>query len=567
MSVRLFEDANALDSLRNSDFDAVSAYGEVIDNAIEAGARNIKVRFNTGEKGAEHLTSVVFGDDGKGMDAETLHRCLKIGWSSRYNQRGGIGRFGVGMTMAAIHECKRVDVYAKSVGGKWLSTYIDLDEVANRSMDSIPAPTPARIPPEWQDLVGAESGVLVVWSKYDRQSEAVSRLRKDSDIWMGRTYRYFIWEGVRLEIDGAEVKAIDPLYARTEMTRFPDDPRAECYEDIIFNWPVDAFDAPPEAPKEAPIRIRMSMLPESFRPEQGSGGNRDTLARYIDMNEGVSILRNKREVFYGTIPQWKAAGQGWPQFEDKDRWWGCEIQFDAVLDRAFTVKNIKRGADPVRELKQTIKKQILPTRMTVLEEVDRVWKGAKQQKRIQQVGVVETTGVKRPPDHQPAELTAKNTPTDQNELDKNKNFENEAEIYLNRAKKAADAQERAAMIALFSSQPFTILEDTWKGPQFLDSTHLGGRAVLEYNMSHPFFEMVYGLLDSLNEHGDPQEVSRDLKSMIDLLLIAYAKSEAKFAPDANMSAEQFVENIRINWGQYLQSYVNTWKQERLNGTV
>src|SRR3712207_8272631 len=45
----------------------------------------------------------------RSMDANTLHSCLKIGWSSRYNQRGGIGRFGVGMTMAAIHECKRVE--------------------------------------------------------------------------------------------------------------------------------------------------------------------------------------------------------------------------------------------------------------------------------------------------------------------------------------------------------------------------------------------------------------------------------------------------------------------------
>lgn len=101
MTVRLFEDANALDSLRNSDFDAVSAYGEVIDNSIEAHAKNIHVVFQPAKGDPEQIACVAFADDGDGMDAKTLHQCLKIGWSSRYNQRNGIGRFGVGMTMAA----------------------------------------------------------------------------------------------------------------------------------------------------------------------------------------------------------------------------------------------------------------------------------------------------------------------------------------------------------------------------------------------------------------------------------------------------------------------------------
>ena len=566
MTVRLFEDANALDSLRNSDFDAVSAYGEVVDNAIEAEATSVNIVFRADRDKPEHIACVAFGDDGGGMDAATLHSCLKIGWSSRYNQRNGIGRFGVGMTMAAIHECKRVEVYSKQVGGRWMSTYIDLDEVARKEMEEIPQPKPAQIPKEFQSLTGTEAGTLVVWSKYDRQSEGLARLRKDTAEWMGRTYRYFIWDGIAIYVDGAEVKAIDPLYARTEKTLFPDDPPATVFEDIVFNWPVDNFDAPKDAPAESTIRIRMSQLPEKFRPEQGSGGARDALARHIDDNEGISILRNRREVFYGSVPHWKAAGQGWAQFEEKDRWWGCEIQFDAVLDRAFTVKNIKRGADPVRELKKAIKKQIMPTRNSVLEEVDRVWQLAKLAKRSDS-GREGGGGTGRPDDHAAAELIAKQTPTDRSELDREKDFDAEAQRYVEQAKKHATDQERAAFVALFSSQPFTIIESTWRGPQFIDATHLGGSSVLEYNIAHPFFERINGLLDSLNEGADGQEVSREMKALIDLLLIAYAKSEAKFAPDADMSAEQFIESIRVNWGQYLQSYLRTWDREKQIGAV
>jgi hypothetical protein len=86
-------------------------------------------------------------------------------------------------------------------------------------------------------------------------------------------------------------------------------------------------------------------------------------------------------------------------------------------------------------------------------------------------------------------------------------------------------------------------------------------------MSHPFFEQVYGLLASLDEGADAHEVSSHMKALIDLLLIAYAKSEAKFAPDADMSAEQFIESIRVNWGQYLQSYLRTWERERQDDTI
>jgi Histidine kinase-, DNA gyrase B-, and HSP90-like ATPase len=569
MQVRLFEDANALDSLRNSDFDAVSAYGEVIDNSIQADAHNIRILFQNDGANHDHIACVVFGDDGCGMNAPTLHSCLKIGWSSRYNERGGIGRFGVGMTMAAIHECKRIEVFSKQSGSPWLRTYIDLDEVARGNMDAIPDPAPARLPQEYEHLAGKEAGTVVIWSKYDRQSSSLNVLRRDADCWIGRTFRYFIWEGINISVDGEVVKAIDPLYSRTDKTRFPDDPKARVFDDIVFNWPVDQHDAPPGSPVEAPIRIRMSLLPEELRPEQGSGGSAEAKARFIDQNEGVSILRNRREVFYGPIPYWKAAGPGWPQFEDKDRWWGCEISFDAVLDRAFTVKNIKRGAEPVRQLKATIKSEIFPTRHKCLEEVDRVWEVAKQRKRIERLSTVEAEGVDRLADHLPAEQVAKATPTDKSELDRAKDFESEANRYVNQARNNASEQEKAAYVALFSSQPFTILETTWKGPNFIDASHLGGRSVIEYNMSHPFFAHVYRLLDSLHDGrgGDPYEVSLQLKAMIDLLIIAYAKSEAKFAPDADMSAEQFVENIRVNWGQYLQSYLRTWEKEKNSGAI
>ena len=95
-TVKLVSDAHALQSMRASDFDACSAYGEAVDNSLQANANVIRVEFSYESRrgGAKPIKYVAFGDDGDGMDADTLQRCLQLGFSSRFNDRGGIGRFG-----------------------------------------------------------------------------------------------------------------------------------------------------------------------------------------------------------------------------------------------------------------------------------------------------------------------------------------------------------------------------------------------------------------------------------------------------------------------------------------
>jgi hypothetical protein len=370
--VSLIDDRAALLSLRNSDFDAYSAVGEVIDNSIQADATTIRLLVQFKSKGQEPITSIAFGDDGTGMSSDILHRCLQLGYSTRYNDRRGIGRFGVGATLAAFNQCKKIDVSSKTIGGEWLHTHVDLDAITADPprMKGIPTPSKRDLPGPHLELVGQDSGTLVVWSKYDRQPEPASKLIEELRVWAGRTYRKFIWDGVRIFINGDVVPAIDPLYVTTAGTKFPDDPRAAEYEEILLPWPIPPADRRDGGPEESIVRIRMSLLPEEFRPTEASGHSRPAKARCIDLNEGVSILRNNREVFYDIIPWWP----GTP-FRGIDRWWGCEISFDAILDSQFTVRNIKRGAAPVREVKQAIKEKIEPTRHAALEQIRNHWKG------------------------------------------------------------------------------------------------------------------------------------------------------------------------------------------------
>jgi len=122
--------------------------------------------------------------------------------------------------------------------------------------------------------------------------------------------------------------------------------------------------------------------------------------------------------------------------------------------------------------------------------------------------------------------------------------------------------QKQAIKELFKSQPFTILEESWSGSQFVETSFLGGSAVLRYNMSHDFFLKVYDILDSIdNETSDKDQLIRSFKSLLDLLLISHAKSASRFEHDATYTAEDFVQELCAGWGQYLRNYVKNWSQE------
>jgi hypothetical protein len=553
--VPLVESGTALESMRNSDFDVCSAYGEVVDNALQADAKHVRIRMDYKSKTPamkdEPIECIAFGDDGVGMNADVLHHCLSLGYSSRYNDRSGIGRFGVGATLAAINQCKRVDVYSKVAGGQWLHTHFDLDEIASKQMSGIPAPKPKELPPKFANLVGEQSGTLVLWNKYDRQPDNASEILKSFVVWLGRTYRKFISSDIVISLNGAVVPAIDPLYVDVAKTSFPHDPKAhEFTPPITIDWPIPPEDRRPNGPTTSKITIRMSLLPEDFRKAQGAGSSKMAADRHIPDNEGISILRNRREVFFDHIPHWPGE-----HFAEIDRWWGCEISFDAILDREFTVKNIKRGAIPVRQLKKTLAEKINPTRRTALERVREVW--AKTRAEL----LVTTTDGNVSTGHEEAESAAKKTPTPKGVLDAGKNIDAEAAKVTNDWLQHQDETQKAAWAAKFKSQPFTIIDADWRGPEFVETSHLGGADVLRYNVRHAFFAEISSIREALKSAGNGADHARRLSVLIDLLLISYAKAETMIDPKSQWTPEKLLEAMRINWGHYLSNYIATCKRE------
>lgn len=565
MPVRPITDAQTLESLRDSDFDSLSALGEVVDNSIQAEAKSIRVQFV--ESGNHQIKSVTFIDDGKGMNSEVLQNCLRLGWSSRFNDRSGIGRFGVGMTLGAVHECRRVEVYSKDSGSDWHYTYLDLDEITQKSKQGedwlIPSPT--KLKPTLDDGIAKHlpqsSGTVVVWSKYDRASDKAKVLIEEFRIWLGRTYRYFIWnesviegqplrkEPLTIYLQGKEVHAIDPLYIRTEKTGFQDDPIAHEFDPIVKEWPIrDPEVAESLGVKSSPIRIRMTLLPEAWRTYQGQGNSEDAKKRHIDRNEGFSIVRHGREVSYDWIPRFQF------QSRELDRFWGIEIHFEPCLDRSFTVKNIKRGAVPNTETKKLIADSVAAWIRAQREAISDHWKRRMAEPEPGE-DLPEGAG-----GHGTAENVAKEAAVPEGQMARGKDHQKE----MKRAAELVSGdreEEQARWMARFASQPFTIGERAWPGPTFLDIHYMGGSDALFYNTRHTFYEVTSTIKGEIRDGINLSFNAERITTLIDVLLISYAKAESMLNPSEKSTPIDVIDQLKSNWGQYLKTYVSTWMEE------
>lgn len=379
--VELVQADNALLSLRASGHDYCSAIGEVFDNAIQAKANNVRLKLftdkrviGTNSKRTEVVDRLAIGDDGDGMEAVVLHRALQLGYSSRYDDRAGMGRFGVGAKLAGISVARRIELWSsRSAKAEWLYTYIDLDEIKNGEMRFIPAPVVKELPPDCRDLVG-DHGTLVVWSKGDRLAIRETGKARQADSvepelmhYTARTFRIFLDAGIRISIDGKSVKPHDPLFLMTT-TQFHEganpDPIGTLAVDESFEWSI-----PRDMSRTAKVSVKMTLLPEAFRKRRGDGGSKAAKDRHIPDNHGISILRADREIFCGTL---KGVQPG-NEKEDLDRFWGCEISFSPELDECFQVRNVKRGAEPTNGLRDKLKEIVNKTVETLRKQIRSQW--------------------------------------------------------------------------------------------------------------------------------------------------------------------------------------------------
>ncbi len=222
----------ALQSFRDGGYSFTDAVGETVDNAIQAGARAVRMDWNTAQvkRGRKTLSSVdsfAIADDGSGIPLNILANTLTVGFSTRFNDRNGIGRYGVGFKLASISQAKRLEVYTrpqylraveqKQEGSAWtyegpntegriFMTYLDLEEIADGQQKVYEAVEVESLPEEYAHLLdgGDGTGTLIVWRKLDRLNEQraygedANEKMAQLAYFLRRTYRNYIDSGLEL---------------------------------------------------------------------------------------------------------------------------------------------------------------------------------------------------------------------------------------------------------------------------------------------------------------------------------------------------------------------------------
>ena len=385
MGASIVDIKNMGDALRSSGYkDIESAVSEIIDNSVEADAKNVfvilkdKVNPTSGKK---NICEIAFLDDGCGMDNDILGKCLGLGVSTR-RERKGMGRFGVGLPQASLYACPEVYVYS------WQNSienaqyvYLDINKVKEGLQTEIPDPKAESLPKDYADYIHfhdlyeqhdfSKNGTLVVWKNCDRvQPKTISALKERLEFSIGQKFRYFIHD------KKCSIKIFNNSNKDTYSTVFPNDPlflmednyalgnpdkpkelfergKGENLEPIFepYNDKINKcsehtipvkFINKKGLQAESNVIVRFSIVKSCFYDKTAfpTGNPGDApIGKYAKKMEGISIIRAGREIDFGQFDFYDNENK------PTDRWWGCEILFNPELDEIFGVSNNKQHVE------------------------------------------------------------------------------------------------------------------------------------------------------------------------------------------------------------------------------
>ena len=155
-TVPLFFAQTLIASLRDVGYNnTTSAVCEHVDNAIEAGAKEIRIYFRQrGAKGSYEIDAAVY-DNGRGMSPNVLKMSTSFGGSMRFGNRDGIGRFGMGMKTAALSMSPVLELYSWQEKSAFYKMTLDVEDIGKDRANSVELPDPtfsAELPTEVASL-------------------------------------------------------------------------------------------------------------------------------------------------------------------------------------------------------------------------------------------------------------------------------------------------------------------------------------------------------------------------------------------------------------------------------
>ena len=576
----IFPAGKALTSFRDGGYkNTANAIAEIIDNSIDANADNIKiftlsnyVQYTNTRQLKVNTIGVL--DNGDGMNKEILSSCLGFGESAG-DKTSKIGKFGVGLTQSSISQCKRIEVYSWQNGEKPNFAYLDIDEVQETGQQNLNPAESSQIPEEILNHYGRaikDSGTLVLWKNCDRidisKSDALYRRMNKH---LCRVFRHFLDDDDNLgnkriiqfdSIDEGVISTSKPLLANDPLYLLTPN-NCPGYENEATNEAMNELDQDGyfiDVEYEPGLTSRVHFLTSIAKPEIQSAGDQMSAGsktagstpygKHYGDNVGISFVRSGREIILSPKGYFDAK-------VTTQRWWGCEVRFDPVLDEFFGVTNNKQDltdiewlaagdmtdvADDAREgdLKAIFRAEFQRELVRIIGDlkkaVDKRSSGVRASKpRVKPIVEVIQNDI------DPNEATHS---ADVAKL-KDKDTLIQEKIDLILAEGNGTSEEEAEEIAKEQQDwVIDITLDSWAGATFIDVKVIGKAATLVINIDHDFYKEFYKPIEEMND-------KRPIKAL-QAVLLAYTRSEDL---SRNANPKELFDELRDDWGRYITKMI------------
>jgi hypothetical protein len=567
-TVPLFFAQTLIQSLRDVGYNhTTSALCEHIDNALQAGATEIRVYFRqSGKKGEYEIDAAVY-DNGAGMAPNVLKVATAFGGSLSYGNREGIARFGMGMKTAALSMSPILEIYSWQEPGAIYNMTLDVEAVGKDRSNLVELPDAvlqSELPDEVGDILKkpmvypagrdeqellaesedqlqeslGKSGTIIYMPQCDRLTYRTSRTLVDHAVKeMARVYRRHIARGVKLYVNNRRVEAFDPTYsmANARHARFLD---IEAKQSRLIIAKTAVVPVHENLTETAPISIRLFRLPI----EEWSALSRKTLRNELRVFDGmtVSILRNDREVFAGPMPKITTR-------HSVTHWYRLQIDFPGVLDEAFGVSANKQGVRLKGYVEEAIKDAIGGEITAINDDLKRVQGILAASRKPAQPSPSEAKANYADP-MLSTSLPAPTTPEEQEQLDAN------LRGLASTLQRENETEEEAFQRIKNSRYVIEFKHDEYW--PFYDVKHRFGRVILTVNTAHPFFSQLYDPIRKLGvtatnddmEDTSPSEESFGPVFALDLLLLSLARTQGRLAA-ANDEASKVLDTFRREWSE------------------
>jgi hypothetical protein len=415
----------------------------------------------------------------------------------------------MGLPNASFSQARRFEVFSWTEPGRVYYTYLDIDEIASGEMESVPLPRRTSLPEGWE-WVDSASGTLVVWSWCDRlDNRRISTLEQKLRLALGRIFRYFLWAGVEINVNGQPTVPFDPLYLREPALitggRLFDEP-------LVYEVRSPSISG--DAGGVGKVFVTFSELPVR---EWHDLPNEEKRKFGVSNGAGVSVVRGGREIDFGWF---FLTGK---RRENYDDWWRAEVRFEPVLDELFGITHTKQEIRPHETLLE-----ILADDMSEVARIlnARVRESHTIAKLVLQTKTAESLAQAR--DSQLREIRGKRA------YQEDQNF----------AKRLRVRHQRSPNLVPHEGREYRIVEDDLGGAVFYRPVVERDSITIVINPRHRFYKRLYRPLVE-NGSSPPKETPL----LLQLLLLSAARAEAATTSAAEARA---IAAFREEWSAVLE---------------